>query len=1162
MRIPTVLRVRELVRAVVRKVRRAAVLVLVLGLLASAVAVGKNAFLAGVGRQVRKSFAYDRMRLTAFPPALTIDNLRSLAGPPTLKVRRVRVELPFLSLVRNRRVFRVSLIAPELRLTPGAGPRRRERPATFAALPFSIERGVIEDGLVLFETAKAALEVRDLRGLVTQRGEAFTVRATAGRAGYLSRTPEIELGGALDLVLTGRGESVTVQRLSLRGPEVRLEADGAFQRLLDPDGEVRVRFSVETSLLDAIMRMPFDWQGPITGDGTVRRRSGAISGEASLEAGELELCGVPMGRIKGRLELGGGRGGRVELGLQKPGRAAETLILSFAGGRVEGQAAPVFLDPVFRELEIPWPVGSPAWGTFVLADRRLSVEAEFRDRELGHEGDRFSFRGAAQVGVDFPKKRIAIRTAGLESEFGRLEASGDIDLAGDMGLRIRGSIYDAAETRDFVSLALGQKLDFGQIRGAGYADVKISGPSRSPAVDLKATLTPGGFERFDAASVEADVKVSSMGVEGVFLVEDPNLRGRVEVRSAGDRTEVRVAGGEGELAEVLAGLDVPAALSGRVSGDFEMIVENGREEFRGSFRSPAVRGYGEEAGPVEGRLEWKDSRLAFPELRMGFYGGTIDGRLAVGIERGDFDFDLRGEELDFGRVVPGASGRLSMALRGQGVFGEERLGGLFSVKDMVLSPLGKSEARGTAEINAIEGTISVGLKGEIVPGNDPFTARLEFPLSGAPFSGTVEGHIANLNLVVPWPGARGRIGYQARVRGAEGEGPAHVEVDLEMDASVMPLPGFAYALEGFRASARYDDGALAVSSLQGRLGGGEVTGSGRVELADGAVTAMDMRFEAKDMVLSPMERTRAQADASLRLLKDAQRFVTEGEILFKRLNWRREIYEEFGFSTVAERGPTEGPSFFDGMALNIRLRADDGFAIENSLGRFSGRFNLVAAGPFEAPVLLGDIDILSGDFFFQDRAFRVIQGRLSFTDPLNTEPLLDFRGETYVKDYRVTLSMSGPVSRLRPEFSSSPPLPPEEILSLLALGESFRRTYYTYSGDRSTALNTASLLTYQIADQAKRRTSGLFSLDRFRIDPYMPESAPGGIAARVTVGKKISRSLLVLYSTVLANSTVLAQIDEVPIFRMEWDISRKFSLVGGRDDRGRLSFDVKFRKRF
>jgi len=250
------------------------------------------------------------------------------------------------------------------------------------------------------------------------------------------------------------------------------------------------------------------------------------------------------------------------------------------------------------------------------------------------------------------------------------------------------------------------------------------------------------------------------------------------------------------------------------------------------------------------------------------------------------------------------------------------------------------------------------------------------------------------------------------------------------------------------------------------------------------------------------------------------------------------------------------------MSLNIRLRADENMIIENSLGKFNGRFNLTATGAFDSPVLLGDIDLGSGDFYFQDRSFRVINGRLSFVDPIKTEPYFDFRGETYVKDYRVSLNISGPISRLKPEFSSSPPLPPEEILSLLALGEAFKRTYYSYSGNPSTAMNTASLLTYQIADQAKKRTGGIFSLDRFRIDPYIPENAQGGIAARITVGKKISRNLLFLYSTVLANSTVMAGIDEVPIFRMEWDISRKFSLVGGRDDRGRLSLDVKYRKRF
>jgi hypothetical protein len=480
---------------------------------------------------------------------------------------------------------------------------------------------------------------------------------------------------------------------------------------------------------------------------------------------------------------------------------------------------------------------------------------------------------------------------------------------------------------------------------------------------------------------------------------------------------------------------------------------------------------------------------------------------------------------------------------------------------MVLSPLEKTEARGDLQLDVAGGHVLLGLKGGLVPGDNPFEASFDFPLSGGLYSGVVKGRINTLDLVWPWYGAQGRLDYTADVK--ETETKAKVAVSLDVEAPVMLLPKFAYAMSDFTATGNYINDVLTITSIGGKLGGGDVRGSGEVGIGDNGIATMDLRFEGKDMVLSPMERMRVQADATLRLLKDKKRFVAEGEILFKRLTWRREVYEEFAFYSKAEPAPDIGPSFFDGMALSVRLRADENMVIENSLGKFNGRFNLTATGAFDSPVLLGDIDLTSGDFYFQDRSFRVINGRLSFVDPLKTDPYFDFRGETYVKDYRITLNVSGPISRLKPEFSSSPPLPPEEILSLLALGDAFKRTYYSYSGDRSTAMNTASLLTYQIADQARRRTpGGLFSLDRFRIDPYVPESAPGGIAARITVGKKISRNLLFLYSTILANSTVMAGIDEVPIFRMEWDISRKFSLVGGRDDRGRLSLDVKYRKRF
>ncbi|MGB8959294.1 MAG: translocation/assembly module TamB domain-containing protein [Candidatus Aminicenantales bacterium] len=1163
MRLHAVVRIREQARALALKVRRAAVFILVLTVLVVSLVVGKNVLLKEVGAGIHKSFAYDSLKLSYFPPALVIENVRSLADPPALRARRVRIEIPYLSILRNRKVLTVVLESPEVHIRPPAPGARRGKPRpplSILELPFVIESGRIENGSVFLETGSTTLEAHGVRAFVSQRGADFSIRATAEASSFMSPRRGLTPIGALNVLLTGKGEDVIISRLAVDGPGVALTADGRVRNIFDPAIELDARFDLATDILDDVLRMPFVWTGRLNGEGRLERKDRRLSFTTSVSSDTLAINGLAMGTVRGRFELTPENGGRLELGLQKPGLPAESVSLAFLPGRVEGRVAPAFLDPVFREIKIPWPVRSPAWGTFTLVRGQLEADAEFRDSSLERRGDSFAFRGGVKVGVDFPSHIVTIEAPGLESDFGRLEATARIDLAGDIDARIRGQVADVKETREFVALVLAQTFGFGEIRGQGYADVRLSGRSASPAVAIKATLSPGGFDLFDAKFVETDVVLSGGVFEGRFDVDDPALKGQINVKTSNGDLEVDVKNGDGELAHILPTLGIPVALSGRAAGDFRMIQKSGGvQEFSGTFTSPEIKGYGQTATRVAGRLAWKEGVISFPELAMDFYGGRLEGRVLIGTVHGEFDVDARGEELDFARLIPSASGRLSLSLAGRGVFGRDRLPGLFTIKDLMLSPLNKTEARGELQLGAAGGRINLGLKAQLVPGDNPFDGAFDFPLSGELWSGVVKGRITDLDLIVPWKGAQGRIDYTADIR--ETAAAARVAVTLDVVAPVMPLPGFAYAMIDFTSAMSYLDGVLTVTAVGGTLGGGPLSGSGKVGIGEGGIASMDMTFEGRDMVLSPMERMRVQADATLRILKDEKRFVTEGEILFKRFDWRREIYEAFNFSSQPASETSAGPSFFDGMSLNIRLRAVENAVVQNSLGRFDVRFNLTATGLFSDPVLLGDMDLVSGDFYFQDRSFRVIHGRLSFVDAVS-EPYLDFRGETYVKDFRVTLNMSGPVSRLKPEFTSSPPLPPEEILSLLSLGESFRRTYYSYAGDRSTALNTASLLTYQIADLAKRGAGGLFSLDRFRIDPYIPEGAPGGIAARITVGKKVSKNLLVLYSTILANSSVRSEIDEVPIFRMEWDISRRFSLVGGRDDRGRLGFDVKFRRRF
>jgi hypothetical protein len=1163
-RFDAIARAREHVRALAQKARRTAVAAFVLILLAVSLIVGKNIVLSEVSKGIRKSFAYESLKLSYFPPALVLENFRSLGDPPIVRARQVRIGISYMSLLRNRKNLTVVIDSPEIHIRPpaaGGAPRKARPPLSILGLPFAIESGQIENGTVILERGQTVLEARGVRALVTQEGDTFAIRASAASSGYTSPLRGPTPIGTLTVLLAGRGEDVTVERLSVEGPDVALSAGGRVRDFFRPEVELDIRYDINTDILDDLLRMPFAWKGRAGGEGRLERQDGRLALRTAFTSTTLAIDDVPMGVIRGRFELFPDRRGELVMDMQKPARPAERLTLSFLKGRVEGRAAPVFVDPVMREVGIVWPIRSPAWGTFSVASRKVQADVEFRDAELDRRDDSFALNGPVKVGVDLAKRLVDIDAPGLDAGFGRLEAKAAIDLGGDIDATIHAQVSDVKNMRDFIALVLRQTFAFGEIRGRGYADAGLSGRSASPTVAIKATLSPGGFERFDAAFVEADLTISPTGFDGRFDVEDPGTKGRIIVRTVPAGLEIDVRDGEGDLERVLPALEIPVDLTGRVKGAFRMVQgAAGNQEFSGTFTSPEIRGYGQTAGRVAGEIGWKDGVLSFPQLAMDLHGGRLAGRLRVGTAEGEFDIDARGEELDFATIIPTASGRLSFSLAGRGVFGKgDELPGLFTIKDMLLSPLDRTEARGELDLNVSGGKVGLGLKGSLVPGDNPFEGVFTFPLSGEPWAGTLKGRITAMDLIVPWDGARGHVDYSADVRSTEDT--AAVMVGLDVTAPVMPLPGFPYAVNDFTSAMTYKDGALTITTLAGKLGGGPLTGSGRIGIADGGIATMDLTFEGRDMVLSPMERLRAQAGGTLRILKDDKRFVTEGEILFERMSYRREIYEPFEFSSQTAT-ETSGPSFFDGMSLNLRLRADENCTIENSLGRFNARFNLTAVGAFNAPVLLGDINVISGDFFFQDRDFRVIRGRLSFTDPVNTEPYLDFRGETYVKDYRVTLDLSGPVSRLKPQFSSSPPLPPDEILSLLALGEAFQRMYYSYSGDRSTAVNTASLLTYQIADLAKKGTGNLFSLDRLRIDPYLLRGGQGGVAARITVGKKVSKNLLFLYSTVLASSSVRAEIDEVPIFRMEWDISRRFSLVGGRDDRGRLGFDVKFRRRF
>ena len=1122
----------------------------VLILLFGSVVVGKNIFLGQLKREIRRTFRYGDLRMSYFPPAIVLENVRSVPEPPVFRARLIRVELPFLSLLRNEKSVTVFLDSPEVRIRAGVLPAAgRERLPL--SLPFTIERGLIRNGRLLYEGQGRFFEASGLKAVFTERGAGFELKADSDRLTVAPVPGKPGFTGVFGIDLAGSGDDVRVRRLTVEGPDAVLKAEGHVRNLRHPEFDADIRYEIEAARAADMLQLPFTWKGRFGGSGKLGIKAGAVTLTSDLAGEALVVSGVPMGRVQGRLKYGPGAGGTLDLDIQKPGLPAESLSLAFQGSRVTGQARSVYLDPVMSEIKTAWPVESPLWGTFTLDNGRLEAEGEFRDKTLERRGNRFSLRGEVKVGFNVATQDLEISTGSILSSFGRFDARSVSRINGPIDAEIRGTVTDVKQTREFLSLLLEQTFVFPEIRGAGYADVRLTGSSLDPKIDIKGSFSPGGFGLFNAAFVDGEAIISDKDFQGTFHVDDPDLKADLRISVDPEKTEADIDNAEGNIGKVFADLEVPFPLQGRASGHFHVVQTLTSQDITGTFSCPEIAGLGERARNVRGSLEWKDGSLSLSDISLDIYGGTVKGRARLELPSRAFDADIRADNVDLAQVAPGVSGVLSLSLAGRGTFGKDRLSGRYTVEDLLVPPLQKTEADGEVSLAYVQNRVSVEASGRFAPGDNEAQAAFSIPLTENSLAGSLKGHWTNLDLLLPWTGAKGRLEFAVEFSGPRTS--PHVSGTVGFQGPLMPFPRFAHAVTDYSGTVHIENGRLIITDLKGKLGGGDVSAAGEIGLGKSGVETIRMSMSGKDMQVALLEGTRALVDGNAQMIKDSGQFVLDGDFLIKKLLWRREFFETFSFSSAALYEANPEPSFFDDMTLNLRLSAPDNAVVDNSLGRATGRFDLAVSGNVLDPVLLGDIEILKGTFIFQDQDFRILKGRVSFANPASTEPYIDLRAETYIKNYRVSLNLTGYPSRLKPEFASSPPLPPEDVLALLTMGEAFESAY-TYNPETSMTMDTASLLSFQIADEAKKRAESLFSLDRFRIDPFVISSS-SEITARLTVGKKLSRNVLFIYATNLAT-----QRDE--IYNMEWEARSDFSLVAVRNELGRLSFNLKYRTRF
>jgi translocation and assembly module TamB len=713
-----------------------------------------------------------------------------------------------------------------------------------------------------------------------------------------------------------------------------------------------------------------------------------------------------------------------------------------------------------------------------------------------------------------------------------------------------------------------------EVSGKLSADLQLSGTRRSPEGQGNISLLSGSFrgQAFDSANASVALNGSQLTIKSLSLVRGPaRIAGNGDYNFASQSFQLKVRGTDFDLADfslperahvkIQGKVDFAAQAHGttaapEVTADLHLrnLSLNGQPE--GDFLLNAVsRGTDVH---VTGHSDFKDAEL------------QIEGNVRMR-ERWPANINFHFSHLD-------ADPFLDTLLRGHTVR-QSAIAGDIQVQGPLRDPqqlnlvgnlsdfyaeAGKTQFRNDGPVRFALSERAFTLDAfHVVGENTDLSGNGSLQLTGnRALDFGVRGRIdlKVLQSYDPDITSSGTITGDGRITGTLDAPLVKGKLQVENGAvSDINLPS---ALSDINGTLLFSQNQVTIESLNAHVGGGMVGFTGRADIA-GKLSSFELNAKADSVRLRYPPGVSSTADANLSWNGSASGSVLTGDITVMKLGFT----PGFDFAAYLERTaqvsslPQTDP-VLNKIRLDIHLATTPELQMQTSVIRLQGSADMRLRGSAAKPILLGRADVFEGEAYFNGTKYRLERGGVSFTNPAVTTPFLDLEAVTRIRDYDVTLSLTGDISKpngLKVNYRSDPPLPTADIIGLLAFGQTTEESAQLQQTNQSAFTQQASsaMLAAALNATLNNRAQRLFGNSRIKIDPQGLESETSTITQSgpaVTIEQQVKDNLTVSYTTDVSQTSQ-------QVIRAEYNLSKNVSIVAIRDQNGVVSFDVKIRRR-
>jgi len=356
------------------------------------------------------------------------------------------------------------------------------------------------------------------------------------------------------------------------------------------------------------------------------------------------------------------------------------------------------------------------------------------------------------------------------------------------------------------------------------------------------------------------------------------------------------------------------------------------------------------------------------------------------------------------------------------------------------------------------------------------------------------------------------------------------DFDAALENGSIVVSGLFQKFHDINGHVRATPKAVTFDNIQGMLGAGRFGLSGAVDLDRYRWSNIGLKLKADNLPITIPDRLDVRLSAELDARGSPKKSLIIGDVMILDGRYTKDVrlnpiegIDNIGQESRVVPSPTsETPwPIFDNMGLDCRIKYKDPFVVDNNIALLTIKPDLHVRGTVNQPLITGRAEVESGTVYFRKNEFNVKKGVLDFINPYKIEPAVDIQGDVKIRQWTVTLSVSGTLDNLKFNLSSNPSESEQDILSLLITGKT---TKELIAGQGGSLLSPKQMLADVLAENAQKEIKNATGLDIVALEYNGVNNGGTSDGVNVTLGKELSKRVAVKYGAQTQNAKVIQKV--------------------------------------